>query len=105
MVLTIAVARVAGTRQPREDITVLLVVLGGSLAALNDLTYLSYTRWWRHGGFSPTPDIVAFGVTSDAIDNPAPTSSEPDSSSSPSASCSWRQPLVASAPDGVGSAS
>jgi hypothetical protein len=69
MVLIIAVARVVGTRRPRDDISVLLVVLGGSLAALNDLMYLSYTRWWRAGGFSPTSDIVAFGVTSDAIDN------------------------------------
>ncbi len=69
MVLVIAVVRVAGTHQPRDEIAVLLVVLGGSLGALNDLMYLSYTRWWFHGGFRPTPDIVAFGTTLDAIDN------------------------------------
>ena len=69
MVLVTAVVRVAGTRQPRDEIAVLLVVLGGSLGALNDLMYLSYTRWWFHGGFRPTPDIVAFGTTMETIDN------------------------------------
>jgi hypothetical protein len=69
MVLIIAVVRVSGTRQPRAELSVLLVVLGGSLAALNDLMYLSYTHWWIHGGFRPSSDIVPFGVTLDAIDN------------------------------------
>jgi hypothetical protein len=69
MVLVIAVVRVAGTRQPRQEIGALVVVLGGSLGALNDLMYLSYIHWWRHGGFRPSSDIVSFGVTLDAIDN------------------------------------
>lgn len=69
MVLIIAVVRVAGRRAPQQELAVLLVVLGGSLGALNDLMYLSYTRWWSSGGFRPTSDIVSFGVTLDAIDN------------------------------------
>ncbi len=69
ILLVIAVVRVAGTRQPRQEIAALVVVLGASLGTLNDLMYLSYTRWWRHGGFSPTPDIVAFGISQDVVDN------------------------------------
>lgn len=69
MVLVIAVVRVAGRHQPRQELTVLVVVLGGSLAMLNDLMYLSFTRWWRQGGFQPTADIVSFGRTLDVIDN------------------------------------
>jgi hypothetical protein len=69
MVLSISVVRVAGGRGPRDELAVLFVVLGGSLGALNDLMYLSYTHWWRAGGFRADSDIVAFGVTLDAIDN------------------------------------
>jgi len=71
MVLVLAVVRVVGRRQPREEVGLLVVVLGGSLGALDDLMYLSYTRWWRLGGCRPDSDIVAFGVTFDAIGNVA----------------------------------
>ena len=69
MVLVVAVVRGTSARTPRHEVAVLLVVVGGTLAALNDLMYLSYVRWWQDGGFRPTSDIVPFGVTLDAIDN------------------------------------
>ncbi|MCW2811519.1 MAG: hypothetical protein JWP61_1977 [Friedmanniella sp.] len=68
-VLFLSVVRATVSRHPRDQLAVLLVMLGGILGALNDLMYLSYTRWWFSGGFRPTPDIVSFGVTADALDN------------------------------------
>lgn len=69
MVLILALLHVAGTRQPREELGQLFVVLGASAAALSDLMYLSHITWWREGGFQATPDIISHGRAFEIVDN------------------------------------
>ena len=69
VVLILALLRVAGTGQPREELSQLFVVVGASTAALSDLMYLSHITWWRRGGFQATPDIIAYGRAFEVVDN------------------------------------
>jgi hypothetical protein len=68
MVLVVALLHVAGSGKPLEELGRLFVVLGGSAAAVSDVMYLSHVTWWRHGGFQPTPDIIAYGRAFEIVD-------------------------------------
>jgi len=68
MVLVVALLHVAGTGKPLEELGRLFAVLGASAAAVSDLMYLSHITWWRHGGFQPTPDLIAYGRAFEIVD-------------------------------------
>jgi hypothetical protein len=69
IVLVVAVANVVGWRRAGVQLMVLLVVLGGVLAATGSLTYLAEIEYWQATGWTadPAANMVAVGHASDAI--------------------------------------
>jgi hypothetical protein len=70
MVLALAVRRRAGAERPEAQLMVLFFVVGGLLAALSDLIYLSATEYWRVTGWSAEPParMVAVGRAEGAVE-------------------------------------
>ena len=69
MVLGVAAMNVVGPRRPEAQLLVLFFVVGGLLAAIPDLMYLTLTSYWRHTGWeaTPTENMVALGRSVEAI--------------------------------------
>lgn len=70
MVLALAVRRRAGAERPDAQMMIVFFVVGGLLAALADLIYLSATEYWRVTGWSADPParMVAVGRSSGAVE-------------------------------------
>ncbi|MBP2418888.1 hypothetical protein ACFFOM_19065 [Microlunatus capsulatus] len=68
MVLVLAVHGVTPSGRPLADLAVLFTVVGGSLAGLSDLLYLSRVSLWRRGALQPTPDLVASGRAGELVE-------------------------------------
>ena len=69
MVLAVSVANVLGPRRPVSQLIALFFVVGGLLAALSDLLYLTTTVYWRQAGWeaAPTENMIAVGRSTEAI--------------------------------------
>ena len=69
MVLGVAVMNVVGPRRVEAQLLVLFLVVGGLLAAIPDLMYLTLTSYWRHSGWeaTPTENMIALGRSVEAI--------------------------------------
>ncbi len=69
MVLAVSAANVLGPRRVVSQLVVLFFVVGGLLAALSDLMYLTTTTYWRQTGWeaTPTADMIAAGRSAEAI--------------------------------------
>jgi hypothetical protein len=70
MVLALAVRRRAGAERPETQLMVVFFVVGGLLAALSDLIYLSASEYWRVTGWSADPParMVAVGRAEGAVE-------------------------------------
>lgn len=70
MVLALAARRRAGAERPETQLMVVFFVVGGLLAALSDLIYLSASEYWRVTGWSPDPParMVAVGRAEGAVE-------------------------------------
>jgi hypothetical protein len=69
MVLGLAVLNVVGHRRAEAQLLALFFAVGGLLAALTDLIYLSTTTYWRNDGWeaTPTENMIAVGRAVEAI--------------------------------------
>jgi uncharacterized membrane protein HdeD (DUF308 family) len=71
MVAALAALNLIRSARPERQLLVLFFTVGGSLAALSDLVFLTLTRYWEHGGWpaDPPANIVAVGRSLEALDN------------------------------------
>ena len=69
MVVALSAANVLGPRRMVSQLVVLFFVVGGLLAALSDLVYLTTTIYWRQTGWeaAPTENMIAAGRSAEAI--------------------------------------
>lgn len=70
MVAGLAAAVVTGPWRPDAALTALFFVVGGTLHAVNDVTYLGAAEYWRSTGWSADPPgpMVAVGRSAEAIE-------------------------------------
>lgn len=70
MVLALAVRRQAGAERPVVQLMTLFFVVGGLLATISDLIYLSATEYWRVTGWSADPPerMIAVGRAEGAVE-------------------------------------
>jgi hypothetical protein len=71
MVAALAALNLVRSARPERQLLTLFFVVGGSLAALSDLVYLTLTLYWEHGGWlaDPAENMVAIGRSVEALDN------------------------------------
>jgi hypothetical protein len=70
MVAALAAFNLARSRRPEPQVFLLCFVVGGTLAVLSDVVFLTLTRYWEHGGWSADPpaNMVAVGRAVEAVD-------------------------------------
>jgi hypothetical protein len=71
MIVAYAIRRLVRDARPEAQLLVLFMVVGGVIATVNDLLYLSATDYWRVTGWSadPAARMVAIGRSSAAIES------------------------------------